>query len=189
MASRGWVSSASASGSSLPHGPGILTRRALPGLFLCAGLAGFPVGGAFVATPAARAAAWQAPDTTAAPPDSIEAPPGGVTAPPGGTVAPADTSAAPPDTARALPPSQPLLPSEVGLKPEQSDSLRIRQAAGIPQRSPSPSGVMGPPAPGGPGAAEALPAERRGVLGLHPFVIVLGLVAAHIVLIRLVTKE
>lgn len=81
-----------------------------------------------------------------------------------------------------------MIPAGIGVKPAQPESTRIQSpAVGLPQSRPPRPDVYGPPAPGGPGES-GLKTGRRGILGLHPAVILLGLVVAHVALIRLVTR-
>lgn len=177
MASREWASSASASGSSLsPKSPGTLARRALPGLFLCAGLLlpllPFDVApqGAPFGVPPAGAAAWSEPPDDGNPPGDD-----------GGDEGDGEEA----DSIQVLPDTTQFMPADVGIKPARIDTTRVnRPAVGLPQGG-LPPGVLGPPAP----SARELASKpaRRGVFGLHPAVLVLGLVAAHVFLIKLVT--
>lgn len=209
MASREWGSSASDSGSSLrQRSPGSLARRVLPGLFLCHALL-LPVpaasaGQAVARRPEARAEAAgpQQPPEDAMPPGGSETD-GGPTGNQEGEAFPDTTLFIPP----ALGPRP--APGDTGLAARDTSGVRIdtsgvrvdttgaradtagaaRPAVGLP-RGELPTPEAGSPAPGqlpGP-RTKAKPAARRGIFGLHPAVIILGLVVAHVFLIRLITK-
>lgn len=210
MASQEWASSASASGSRLRHtGPGNLAQRALPGLFLCLGLtlpvlpgkAG-PVVSLIGVDPAEAVASQQQPPHDGPPPvdnganggneanqEGVGLPDTTLVFPPelGPKLLPVDSTRAPGDTTMGVWQDTTRVPIDTtGVR---SDTTRVtRPAVGIPQSGLPPPGVAeGPPFEGSappPGKAKA----RRGVFGLHPAVIILGLVAAHVFLIKLITK-
>jgi len=86
-----------------------------------------------------------------------------------------------------LPDTTLFMPADIGVKPARTDTTGVKApAVGLPQSNLPPPGVYGPPVPGGPGSVPEKPA-RKGVFGLHPVVILLGLVVAHVAIIKLVT--
>jgi hypothetical protein len=106
---------------------------------------------------------------------------------PGEDVPPSELGGDEEDVEEAFPDTtELLLPSEVGLKPAENDSIRARGPAAGLTHTP----LSAPAAPGGSGAGGTPPAARparRGIFGLHPAAIVLGLVAAHVLLTRVLT--
>jgi hypothetical protein len=209
LASREWASSASASGSRLRHtGPGNLARRALPGLFLCFGL-GFlflpetpvpfvsPLGAA-----SAEAAASQLTPPDDGPPPVENGVNRGNEPDPEGEVFPDTTRLVAPELGPKPVPSDSLgAPGDtMGVRQDttrvptdttgvRNDSTRVtRPAMGIPQSGPATPAIMEGPPVAAMKPPPGKPKARRGVFGVHPAVIILGLVAAHVFLIKLITK-
>jgi hypothetical protein len=218
LALREWGSSASGFASSPRRsGPGSLARRALPGLFVCAALllpAGRPC--ARPAKPRHPAAAVQAAGPEQPPEDTT--PPGGggtdtgaaggpeeevfpdttLFVPPlGPKPAPGDTAGAAADTSRVRSGAAGAGVDTTGAAIDTTgigsgagadgvDTAGVaRPAVGLPQSGALPPGT-GPTPPGPP--AETKTSARKGVFGLHPAVIILGLVVAHVFLVKLITK-
>jgi hypothetical protein len=130
------------------------------------------------------------PDTTLFTPQALGPKPA-----PGDTAkAPADTTAVRADTTGVRVDTTGAAADTTGLRggpaPAPPDTAgTARPAVGLPQTGlppteaepPGPSGAIGP-------RPEAKSAARRGFLGLHPAVIILGLVVAHVFLVKLITK-